>query len=198
MRRNKLHIPHPVRRLRRTGVVRSVVPPFPTRIASLDSRGNPAPLQTPLKRPRKRRFLFLGTITPPNIGDGGIPYVKYSTGANKATCFVYRALGKPDWAAAQRAFLTGRAIGEWYAESKCLFRRVSAISRLQRLFFAYFFLTSQKKVCRRRHALCRAKKKGLKREISGLKTAYFLSKIAILPLCPTLSPNAAARSRTLI
>ena len=69
---------------------------------------------------------------------------------------------------------------------------------LQRLFFAYFFLTSQKKVCRRRHALCRAKKKGLKREISGLKTAYFLSKIAILPLCPTLSPNAAARSRTLI
>ena len=69
---------------------------------------------------------------------------------------------------------------------------------LQCLFFAYFFLTSQKKVCRRRHALCRAKKKGLKREISGLKTAYFLSKIAILPLCPTLSPNAAARSRTLI
>ena len=69
---------------------------------------------------------------------------------------------------------------------------------LLRLFFAYFFLTSQKKVCRRRHALCRAKKKGLKREISGLKTAYFLSKIAILPLCPTLSPNAAARSRTLI
>ena len=71
-------------------------------------------------------------------------------------------------------------------------------SVLPRLFFAYFFLTSQKKVCRRRHALCRAKKKGLKREISGLKTAYFLSKIAILPLCPTLSPNAAARSRTLI
>ena len=53
LRRNKLHIPHPVRRLRRTGVVRSVVPPFPTRIASLDSRGNPAPLQTPLKRPRR-------------------------------------------------------------------------------------------------------------------------------------------------
>ena len=53
MRRNKLHIPHPVRRKRRTGVVRSVVPPFTTRIASLDSRGNPAPLQTPLKRPRR-------------------------------------------------------------------------------------------------------------------------------------------------
>ena len=53
LRRNKLHIPHPVRRLRRTGVVRSVVPPFPTRIASLDSRGSLAPFVIPLKRPRK-------------------------------------------------------------------------------------------------------------------------------------------------
>ena len=53
MRRNKLHIPHPVRRLRRTGVVRSVVPPFPTRIASLDSRGSPVPFAIPLKRPRR-------------------------------------------------------------------------------------------------------------------------------------------------
>ena len=53
LRRNKLHIPHPVRRLRRTGVVRSVVPPFPTRIASLDSRGNPAPLTIPLKTTKK-------------------------------------------------------------------------------------------------------------------------------------------------
>ena len=53
MRRNKLHIPHPVRRLRRTGVVRSVVPPFPTRIASLDSRGSPRPFAIPLKRPRR-------------------------------------------------------------------------------------------------------------------------------------------------
>ena len=71
LRRNKLHIPHPVRRLRRTGVVRSVAPPFPTRIASLDSRGSLAPFANPLKRPKKKRFLFLGTITPPNIGDGG-------------------------------------------------------------------------------------------------------------------------------
>ena len=53
LRRNKLHIPHPVRRLRRTGVVRSVVPPFPTRIASLDSRGSPLPFAIPLKRPRR-------------------------------------------------------------------------------------------------------------------------------------------------
>ena len=53
LRRNKLHIPHPVRRLRRTGVVRSVVPPFPTRIASLDSRGSPVPFANPLKTTKK-------------------------------------------------------------------------------------------------------------------------------------------------
>ena len=53
LRRNKLHIPHPVRRLRRTGVVRSVVPPFPTRIASLDSRGSHVPFANPLKTTRK-------------------------------------------------------------------------------------------------------------------------------------------------
>ena len=41
-----------------------------------------------------------------------ISYVKYSTGANEATRIVYRALGKPDSMAAQRAFLAGRAIGE--------------------------------------------------------------------------------------
>ena len=77
-----------------------------------------------------------------------IPYVKYSTGANKATRTAHRAIGKPDSTVARRAFLTGRAIGEWHAESKS-FLRDSAISRLQRLFFAYFFLTSQKKVCPR-------------------------------------------------
>ena len=61
LRRNKLHIPHPVRRLRRTGLVRSVVPPFPTRIASLDSRGNPAPLTIPLKTTKKGAVApFLG------------------------------------------------------------------------------------------------------------------------------------------
>ena len=151
--------------------------------------------------------LFLGTITPPNIGDGGIfvqwlsfclcrgrcphrpdknyefaadfrkttysagtmwasspttlnrtnivriPYVKYSTGANRMICTTYRALRKPDQMAARRAFLTGRAIGEWHTETKCLFRRDSAISYPGVSFFAYFFLTSQKKVCRRRHAL---------------------------------------------
>ena len=53
LRRNKLHIPHPARRLRRTGVVRSVVPPFPTRIASLDSRGSPRPFANPLKTTKK-------------------------------------------------------------------------------------------------------------------------------------------------
>ena len=43
-------------------------------------------------------------------------------------CTTYRALRKPDQTAARRAFLADRAIGEWHTETKCLFRRVSAIS----------------------------------------------------------------------
>ena len=67
-----------------------------------------------------------------------IPYVKYSTGVNKATRIVYRALGKPDPTAARRAFLAGRAIGEWRAEAKCFFRRDSAIPRPASLFSPFF------------------------------------------------------------
>ena len=131
LRRNKLHIPHPVRRLRRTGVVRSIVPPFPTRIAALDSRGSPVPFANPLKTTKKGAAApFLGFS--PEFGLCGdrlrlakratdaslidrrgsrntlrlfrLPYVKYSTGANKATRTAHRALGKPDWTAARRAF----------------------------------------------------------------------------------------------
>ena len=131
LRRNKLHIPHPARRLRRTGLVRSVVPPFPTRIASLDSRGSPAPLQTPLKRPRRGlrpplpwifpgvRFvlkLFQICKTRYRCGFGKPARLsKYSAsvstsirqifnGRKKAICTAYRALGKPDSTAARRAF----------------------------------------------------------------------------------------------
>ena len=149
LRRNKLHIPHPVRRLRRTGLVRSVVPPLPTRIASLDSRGSPVPFANPLKTTKKgaaaplpwifpvvwfvlKSFLDLqnaiqmrlcqtGVVVEILCGKVGrteasaptslliletlrIPYVKYSTGANKTTRTAYRALGKPDWTAARRAF----------------------------------------------------------------------------------------------
>ena len=43
-------------------------------------------------------------------------------------CTTYRALRKPDSTAARRAFLADRAIGEWHIETKCLFRRDSAIS----------------------------------------------------------------------
>ena len=60
----KLHIPHPVRRLRRTGVVRSVVPPLPTRIASLDSRGSPVPFANPLKTTKKGAAAPLPWIFP--------------------------------------------------------------------------------------------------------------------------------------
>ena len=73
-----------------------------------------------------------------------LPYVKYSTGANKTTRAVYRALGKPDQAAARRAFLTGRTIGEWYAEAKCFFRRVSAISYPSASFLPILFWQDRK------------------------------------------------------
>ena len=190
LRRNKLHIPHPVRRLRRTGVVRSVVPPFPTRTASLGSCGSPRPLCNPLKTTKKGAAApFLGFS--PGRGLCGIcfqivqtrdgcvfdrpawqskysaivsnvpcvevrlcairdaalarrtalrlPYVKYSTGANRTTRTAYRAIGKPNQTAARRALLTGRAIGEWHTETKCLFRRDSAISFSSVSFLHTFF-----------------------------------------------------------
>ena len=73
-----------------------------------------------------------------------LPYVKYSTGANRTTRTVYRALGKPDQAAARRAFLTGRTIGEWHTETKCLFRRVSAISYPSASFLPILFWQDRK------------------------------------------------------
>ena len=69
LRRNKLHIPHSVRRLRRTGLVRSVVPPLPTRIASLDSRGSPVPFANPLKTTKK------GAAAPPPWIFPGVRFV---------------------------------------------------------------------------------------------------------------------------
>ena len=80
-----------------------------------------------------------------------ISYVKYSTGANETTRTAYRALGKPDWTAARRAFLAERTISEWHAEAKCFFRRVSAIPRPQRLFSPHSFLARQKRMGCRRH-----------------------------------------------
>ena len=78
LRRNKLHIPHPARRLRRTGVVRSVVPPFPTRIAALDSRGSPVPFANPLKTTKKVAAApFLGFS--PGLGLCGICFQIYKT-----------------------------------------------------------------------------------------------------------------------
>ena len=76
-----------------------------------------------------------------------LSYVKYSMGANKTTRIVYRALGKPDSTAARRAFLEGRAIGEWHAESKCLFC-ASALFRPQRSFLPYLFCQDRKDMAR--------------------------------------------------
>ena len=76
-----------------------------------------------------------------------LPYVKYSTGTNETTCTAYRALGKPNQTAARRAFLEGRAIGEWHAESKCLFC-ASALFRPQRSFLPYLFCQDRKDMAR--------------------------------------------------
>ena len=73
-----------------------------------------------------------------------LPYVKYSTGANEATRTVYRAIGKSDPTAARRAFLAGSAIGEWYAEVKCFFRRDSAISFPSASFLPILFWQDRK------------------------------------------------------
>ena len=81
-----------------------------------------------------------------------LPYVKYSTGANKTTRTVYRALGKPNWAAARRAFLAERTIGERHAESKCLFC-ASALFRVSSALFFHIFSRKREKIwpAERRH-----------------------------------------------
>ena len=77
-----------------------------------------------------------------------LPYVKYSTGADRTTRTVLRALGKPNRTAARRAFLAGSAIGEWYAEAKCFFRRVSAISFSSASFLPILFWQDRKDMAR--------------------------------------------------
>ena len=64
----------------------------------------------------------------------------------RRTIFPYTKLNAPPEG---RSF-TGHGFDEWCAEGNAFSAR-QRYSRPQRLFFAYFFLTSQKKVCRRRH-----------------------------------------------
>ena len=87
-----------------------------------------------------------------------IPYVKYLTGANKTTRTVYRALGKPNQTAARRAFLTGRAIGEWHAETKCLFC-ASALFRVPASLFCILFSDKPEKSMPLEARPCCAKRK---------------------------------------
>ena len=183
-------------RWRRTGLVRSVVPPFPTRIASLDSRGSPVPFANPLKTTKK------GAAAPPSLdfprssvcaeiisdlqnaiqmriwqtdevieilcGKVGrteasaptslliletlrIPYVKYSTGAKKRFARPIVRLGNPILRPPEGRFDDGNETTKRKTERQA-FQARKRYFVLQRLFFAYFFLTSQKKVCRRRHS----------------------------------------------
>ena len=88
-----------------------------------------------------------------------IPYVKYSSGANRMICTTYRALRKPGQTAARRAFLTGRAIGEWHAETKCLFC-ASALFRTPASLFCILFSDKPEKSMPPEARPCCAKKNG--------------------------------------
>ena len=73
-----------------------------------------------------------------------LPYVKYSTGANKATRTAHRALGKPDWTAARRAFGLRKRNDKTQDGANCFIRRDSAISRPNGLFFHIFSAMTEK------------------------------------------------------
>ena len=138
-------------------------------------RAGAPPLQSPLKRPRRGLMppswiipggWFVQSISQASkkrdadayqaVRRGSrntlrlfrLPYVKYSTGANITICAMYRALRKPDLTVARRAFLDGRCNGNTHNGTTRLFAR-KRYFRVQRLFFAYFFLARQKKVCPR-------------------------------------------------
>ena len=212
MRRNKLHIPHPVRRLRRTGVVRSVVPPFPTRTASLDSRGSPRPFAIPLKRPRRglwppsldhpRGLVCAKIIFESTKRDADASFLNWRGSRNtlrlfqvcvelQSVCARYATLPLQEERPidfhtsniqraqtkrpARRIVRSGNPI-LWPPEGRSLRDAPSVNSTqkqyafsahkryfvLQRLFSPHSFLARQKRMGRRRHALCRAKKAGLK------------------------------------
>ena len=178
LRRNKLHIPHPVRRLRRTGIVRSVVPPLPTRIASLDSRGSPVPFATPLKTTKKGAAAPLPWIFP------GVRFVlklfqicktryrcgfgkparlsKYSASVSTSIRQIFNGRKKSDLHGLSCAWETrfyGRPKGVLTTETKRqnarqndkLFRRVSAISRPASLFCILFSDKPEKSMSAKRY-----------------------------------------------
>ena len=89
-----------------------------------------------------------------------LPYVKYSTGTNITTYTIYRAVRKPDWTVARRAFLDRKCNGNTRNGTTRLFAR-KRYFRVQRLFFAYFFLARQKKVCPRSDSYSVAVKRNL-------------------------------------
>ena len=67
-----------------------------------------------------------------------IPYVKYSTGANKATCTACRALGKPDPTAARRAFRRRKQNDNTYNETKSFSGATAPFASPAPLFSPFF------------------------------------------------------------
>ncbi len=122
-----------------------------------------------------------------------ISYVKYSTGANKTTRTVHRAFGKPDQTAARRAFLADRAIGEWHAETKCLFCASALFRTLASLFCILFSDKPEKSMppearpcCAKeisrtaniKKALCRSREPFARYEIGRKESIELLSVLA--------------------
>ena len=96
-----------------------------------------------------------------------LPYVKYSTGANRATRIFYRAMRKPDLTVARRAFGLRKAEQKTHNGTTRLSAR-KRYFRVLRLFFAYFFLARQKKVCPRSDSCGRAINAALRCNRRGL------------------------------
>ena len=102
-----------------------------------------------------------------------ISYVKYSTGANRTARMAYRAFGKPDPTAARRAFLAERIIGEWHAESICLFCAKRYFASLASLFCILFSDKPEKSMpAERRMRRCKLQRASGAYE-SGGETAPF-------------------------
>ena len=86
-----------------------------------------------------------------------LPYVKYSTGANRTICVIYRALRKPDSTVARRAFLDRKCNGNTHNGTTRLFARQRYFAS-SALFFHIFSRKREKIWSPKAQLQCRCKK----------------------------------------
>ena len=118
-----------------------------------------------------------------------ISYVKYSTGANITTCVVCRAMRKPNSTVARRAFCLRKEKRQHAQRNDTPFC-ASALFRVLRLFFAYFFLARQKwdQTANQRSVCC------LERTSSGMDETCRLRRGEGYGACEDELPEAQLRS----